>query len=68
MEDSFQAEITNLRQSLEYAQKNNNYTFKTGTSTRDDNEYMESQLKHQKKLLEDREKILERREMELSDR
>lgn len=34
MEESFNAEIHNLRQSLEYAQKSNGYSFKTGTSSR----------------------------------
>lgn len=51
MEESFQSEINNLRQSLEYAQKTNNNSFKTPTSSREDMEYLESQLRHQKKLI-----------------
>lgn len=36
MEESYQIEIDNLRKNLEYAQKNNNYNFKTTSTSRED--------------------------------
>lgn len=54
LEETYKTEIENLQRSLEQVNKNQNFSQKYPAQSRDNVDYLEMQLRNQKKILEDR--------------